>query len=80
MRTLNLKKVFLTAMILSLTLAALTGIGVFLLGNFGELELRILLTTLEVGIFSMTSLCCAALLEKKKSHPVGLLGLLSSAV
>ena len=75
----NLKRVFLISVIASLSIAALVGIVIFLLGRFGETELRILLTTLFLGLFSLTALCCATLYERQKAAPISLLGLLASA-
>ena len=63
MANLNLKKFFLYLLIASVAFSALLGIGVILLGNFGELETKILLTTLTVIITSILGLACGAYLE-----------------
>ncbi len=79
MTTTNLKRVFLIAMVASLCLAGLAGIAVFLFGTFGEFEIRILFTTLFLGLYSLTSLCAAALLDRRRHHPLGYAGLIVSA-
>jgi hypothetical protein len=60
-----LKRYFITAIITSLVISALIGIFVILLGSFGEIEARILLTTLAIGIFSITSLANLRNLESE---------------
>jgi sensor histidine kinase YesM len=59
----NLKKIFLYLLIGSVSLSALIGIVVILLGNFGELETKVLLTTLTVTVTSILGLACGAYLE-----------------
>ena len=61
----NLRKTFLITMIISLSISALIGIIIFLFGDFGDSEVKILLTTLSIGGFSLTGLCCSVLYEKK---------------
>jgi hypothetical protein len=60
-----LKRYFITAIITSLVISALIGILVILLGSFGEIQARILLTTLAIGIFSITSLANLRNLESQ---------------
>ncbi len=76
----SLKRVFLGSVIGSLCVAAITGIVVFLIGNMGDLEIKVLLTALVIGLFSLTSLCCAALYETKRLTPVAISGMLCSAL
>lgn len=52
-------------MIISLSVSALIGIIVFLFGNFGSTEIRLLLTTLSIGGYSLTGMCCSILYERK---------------
>ncbi len=59
------KKVFLYLFIASVSLSALIGIGVILFGSFGDLEIRVLLTTLTITITSILGLACGAYLERK---------------
>lgn len=60
----ELKKIFLISIGGSLGLSALIAIFVFIIGNFGELELRVLGSVLIIALFSVTSLACAALWER----------------
>lgn len=61
----NPKTVFLYLFIASVSLSALVGIGVILFGNFGDLEIRVLLTTLTITVTSILGLACGAYLERK---------------
>lgn len=67
--TLHLKKIFLMTVIVSLILAALVGVVIFLLGNFGEIEIKILSTTGLITGYSLLSLFFSWLYEKKKFKP-----------
>lgn len=58
------KRSFLIALVTSLVVSAIAGIIIFLLGNFDDLEVKILFTTLVIGIFSLTGLVNASLLDK----------------
>ncbi len=60
-----LKKAFLITMIVSLSISALIGIAVIIIGNLGETESKILGTTLAIGGFSLVGLCCSTLYERK---------------
>ena len=62
----NLKKTFLITMIVALCLSALSGIIIFLTGEFGRTEGRILLTTLSVAGYSLAGLACSALYDKNR--------------
>ncbi|MFZ2537634.1 MAG: hypothetical protein WAX04_01880 [Oscillospiraceae bacterium] len=62
----KLKKIFLITMIVSLSISALIGILVILVGNLGEMEARILGTTLALGGFSLVGLCCSTIYDKPK--------------
>jgi hypothetical protein len=74
----NFKKIFLIGLIVSLSIGALLGIIIFLVGNFGEIQIRILLTTLIIGGFSLTGLCCSTLLEKKGFSALAIIGMILS--
>jgi len=76
----NFKKVFLITMIISLSISALIGIIIFLLGDFGEIEARILLTTLTIGGFSLTALCNSALYDKHRYVPFSTTGMIVAAI
>lgn len=55
----NHKKLFLITLIVALSISALIGIFVFLFGELGDLEAKLLVTTAAIGGFSLTGLCCA---------------------
>lgn len=62
-----LKRILLRMFVGTLILSALIGIYCVLFGSFGQTEVKILLTTLTVSYFSVTSLACAAALDKQRS-------------
>ena len=66
MQKLNLKKLFLYLLIASVSISALLGIFTILLGNFGELEIKVLLTTLLISVISILGLACGASIEAKR--------------
>jgi hypothetical protein len=63
----SIKRVLLYMVVGGLVLAALAGIYVLLFGTFGKTEQKILLTTLSISYFSVTSLACAAAYEKRRN-------------
>jgi len=77
---LPLKRTLLRTLIGALILSALIGIYAFLFGDFGETEVKILLTTLGVSYFSVTSLACAAAFEKKRAPLLTIPGLAAAVV
>ncbi|MEM3074337.1 MAG: hypothetical protein QW727_00110 [Candidatus Pacearchaeota archaeon] len=72
----HLKRAFLISMIVSLSISALIGIIIFLLGEFGDIQTKILLTTLTIGGFSLAGLCSATLYDKQRYTLFGLLGII----
>jgi len=70
-----LKQVFLRTLIVALVGSALIGIYAFLFGDFGETEVKILLTTLSISYFSIISLACAAAFEAKRGGILARIGL-----
>lgn len=76
----NSKKTFLLTMIISLSISALIGIFVFLFGDFGRTEFRLLMTTLTIGGYSLTGLCCSVLYKKRKFTPLALSGMVISVI
>jgi hypothetical protein len=80
MQNLNLKKFFLYLLIASVAASALLGIGVILLGNFGDFEIRILMTTVTVTVTSILGLACGAFLETKRGEIVPLAGIVSAVL
>jgi drug/metabolite transporter (DMT)-like permease len=76
----SMKRAFLYTVIVTLVLTALMGIYVLLAGQFGEMERKILLTTVAVSFFSMMSLACAAAHEKGRDHwPLSIPGIVLGA-
>jgi len=71
----SIKRFLLSMIVGGLVLAAIAGIYVLLVGKFGETEGRILLTTLSISYFSVTSLACAAAYEKRRSHLLSIPGI-----
>jgi hypothetical protein len=69
------KKAFLRMLIIALVSSALVGIDAFLFGDFGETEAKILMTTLSISYFSVTSLACAAAMEKRVYSWLAIVGL-----
>ena len=76
----NHKRLFLYLLIGSVVLSALIGIGVTLFGNFGEIELRVLFTTLTVTVTSIFGLACGAFLETGRGKYLPLAGIVLSIV
>ncbi len=74
------KRIFLTALIASISLTAVLGIFAILTGSFGWLEVRILLTTLTVTAVSLCGLACGAVLERNAQHPLAWTGIALTSV
>jgi len=71
----SIKRLLLYMVVGGLIVAALGGIYVLLFGTFGDTEVKILLTTLSISYFSVTSLSCAAIYEKKRRGLLAIPGL-----
>ena len=76
----NLKRLFLYTLIGSVAISALIGIGVILFGNFGEFEVRVLLTTLTVTVTSILGLACGAYIETGRGRTMPFVGIVLSIV
>jgi len=63
MNNLNIRRIFLYTLIASVAVSSLIGIGVVLLGDFGEFEVRVLMITLTVTMTSILGLANRAYLE-----------------
>lgn len=74
------KRTFLLTMIVSLSISALIGIIIFLFGDFGETEAKLLMTTLTVGGYSLTGLCCSVLYERRKYNGLAVSGMIISVI
>jgi len=75
MKKLNYKRYFLIALVGSLVVSAIIGIYIFLAGDFGEIENKILLTTVALAVFSLLRLCSALIYGKGGSSILSSLGM-----
>ncbi|WMX12382.1 hypothetical protein [Aureispira sp. CCB-E] len=80
MENLDFKKYFLRTLVIALSVSALIGIFIFLIGNFGETEFRLLLTTLTISGYSLTGLCSATNQKKPDLRPFSIVGMLISVI
>ena len=80
MNRLNFKKFFLYLLIGSVALSAAIGIAVILFGDFGEFEMKILLSTLTVTVTSILGLACGAYLETGRGRALPVAGIALAAV
>jgi hypothetical protein len=64
----NARRLFLYILIASVVLSALIGIAVLLFGDFGEVEIRVLFTTLTITVTSVCGLACGAFLESGRGR------------
>ena len=80
MGNLNLKKLFLYSLIVSVSLSALIGIIVILFGNFGDFEGKVLATTFTIACTSILGLACGAYLEKKRGKLLPTFGIIFSVI
>lgn len=76
----SLKKGFLYLLIGSVCTSALLGIFAFLLGSFGSLEIKVLLTTLTISAASVCGLSCAGVLEARRKAVAPMAGLALTVV
>jgi len=76
----QLKRTFLLGVIGSLSLAALLGIWAFLFGNFGDMEWKILFTTMTAALFSLTALGAAVVLERARWRAMMIVSLVISGL
>jgi hypothetical protein len=70
-----MKKVFLSSFIISLCLTAIVGIFVFLFGDFGEIESKILFTSLIIGMYSLNALCCYTSYQNDRLKSFSIVGI-----
>ena len=75
-----MKKIFLGVLIASVALSAVIGIGVILIGNFGEFEIRVLTTTFTVAVASILGLACGAAYESGRHREMSLAGIIFAIV
>ncbi|HUF05642.1 MAG TPA: hypothetical protein VMM38_15890 [Aridibacter sp.] len=70
-----MKKIFLTVLVVSVALSAVVGIIVILIGNFGEFESKVLMTTFSITCASILGLACGPAYESGRGRPVALAGI-----
>lgn len=70
------KRVALWFLIASVGVSALLGIIIVLAGNFSELEVRIIITTLTISATSICALAAGALWESGRRRPLALAGII----
>jgi hypothetical protein len=78
--TAGMKKRFLHAFVGFLGLTALIAIVSVLSGKFGELQMKILVTSFTISAASICSMSCAAFIDKQKQQGLGFSGILLSVV
>ena len=76
----NPRRLFLKLLIASVAISALLGIVVLLIGNFGLIEVRILMTTLTVTVVSILGLVCGAYLETGRGKYLPIVGIALSVI
>ena len=73
-----LKRFALRSFLLFLAFTALVAIISVLTGSFGEVQLRILLTSLTISTASICAMSCAAFIERKDRTILGAAGIICS--
>ena len=73
-------KALLIAVMASMVISAVVGIAIFLIGEFGDIQQKLLLTILAVGGFSLIGLACTARVSNWWLWPLRPLGLATSLV
>ncbi|MBK9765646.1 MAG: hypothetical protein IPP63_00750 [Chloracidobacterium sp.] len=71
----DLRKFFLYILITSVAVCAVLGIGVLLLGEFGEFESKVLGTTFTITCTSILGLACGAYYEAKGAKAIPFAGI-----
>ena len=80
MADINYKKYFLRILILALSISALIGIIIFLVGEFGTTEIQLLLTTLAIAGYSLTGLGSSTIHNRTGFRLFSLIGMLISVL
>lgn len=76
----NWQRGLLFGFIGSICLCGLIGIYAIVFGSFGWLELRVMLSTAAVGAASVLALASAVVVERGRSTPIGVSGLIAASV
>jgi len=69
------KRIFLYLLIGSVAISAVVAIGVLLFGDFGQFEVRVMMTTLTVTVTSILGLACGAYLESGRGRLMPIAGI-----
>ncbi|MGS2739447.1 hypothetical protein [Sinomicrobium sp. M5D2P17] len=80
MQHVNYKKLFLRLLIAALCISAAIGIFVFLAGDYGDTEIKILLTTLSLVGYSLSALCCSTIYERDSLKNFSFIGMVISGI
>lgn len=70
-----MKKILLKILIIALAICGILGISIVILDLWNSVTIRVLFTTLFIFLFSIPSLCCSSLYEKKQKRIYSLIGL-----
>lgn len=70
----TIRKVFLTSTLIFLVLSVGSGILWILTGSLGDFLSKILLTTISLGAYSLTALCCSSILDRPNLSAFASLG------
>ncbi len=76
----NLRKLSLKVFLGFLGLTAIIAIISVLSGEFGEIQMKVLATSLTISAASICSMSCAAFIEKKSPKELGMSGILLSVI
>ena len=78
MSSLEAKRLFLKLFAGFLLLTAVLAIFSVLRGEFGQFQVKVLITTFSISAASICSMSCAAFIEKRKQKGLGFLGIVLS--
>lgn len=80
MGDINYKKYFLRTLIVALAISAVIGIVIFLVGDFGETEIKLLFSTLAIGGFSLTGLSSSTIHNRTELKLFSVIGMFISVL
>ncbi len=75
-----IRRLFLSLLLLCLSIGAITGIIALLSQEIGDIKILILMTTLSLGVYSVTGLCCLAISELPPWKWFGRIGVMLSII
>lgn len=74
----TVRKLLLKVFIGFLSLTAVAAIGSLLIGQFGETQMKVLVTAVSITAGSICAMSCAGFLERKGAKAVGYVGILAA--